>query len=217
MASGIFITFEGSEGCGKSTQIQRLAATLKELGREVLVTREPGGTPVGEEIRHLLQFSKVGDSMTPECELLLFAASRAQLVQEILRPALQAGTTVIADRFMDSTTVYQGVARQIDRGQVMAINRFAVGDCVPDITFLLDLDPKVARERLRHRSRPEQGDDRMERQPHAFYEAVRDGYLRLAETETRRVRVLDASQSEESIASEIRQHLSSAFHGILGD
>jgi dTMP kinase len=215
MARGVFITFEGSEGCGKSTQIKRLADALEARGKEVIVTREPGGTPIGEEIRHLLQFSKVGDAMAPESELLLFAASRAQLVREVLQPALHGGTTVIADRFMDSTTVYQGVARRIDTSQVTAINRFAVGDCVPDITFLLDLDPEVARERLRRRPRPPQGEDRMERQPTEFYDAVRAGYLRLAETEPHRVHLLDGSQSEETIAAEIRQQLGTRFHGIF--
>jgi len=216
MGRGIFISFEGSEGCGKSTQIHRLAGHLRAHSHTVLVTREPGGTPIGEEIRHLLQFSKAGDAMSPECELLLFAASRAQLVRETLLPTLEAGTTVIADRFMDSTTVYQGVARRIDNGQVTAINRFAVGDCMPDITFLLDLDPRIARERLRLRPRPAQGDDRMERQPHDFYDAVRSGYLQLARAEARRVQLIDGSQSEDMIAAEIQQHLETRFHGVFG-
>lgn len=108
MHRGLFITFEGSEGCGKSTQIRQLEARLKQNNIPVLLTREPGGTPIGEEIRHLLQFSKVNANMKPEAELLLFTASRAQIVREVIIPALTAGTTVIADRFMDSTTVYQG-------------------------------------------------------------------------------------------------------------
>jgi len=114
MARGVFISFEGSEGCGKSTQIQRLAERLRAQGRRVLLTREPGGTEIGEQLRHLLQFSKAGHAMTPETELLLFAASRAQLVREVIVPNLTEGAIVLADRFLDSTTVYQGVARRLD-------------------------------------------------------------------------------------------------------
>ena len=145
MPRGLFISFEGSEGCGKSTQIQRLAAHLGGLGKNVLLTREPGGTEIGEHLRELLQFSKAGHAMCAETELLLFTASRAQLVREKIAPALAAGTIVLADRFLDSTTVYQGVARRLDPAQVAAINRFAVGDCLPDLTFILDLEPATRR------------------------------------------------------------------------
>src|SRR5438093_7928702 len=112
MSRGLFITFEGSEGCGKSTQIERLAKRLESAGRRVIVTREPGGTPIGEYIRHLLKFAPAGHAMKPETELLLFAASRAQIVRELIEPALRDGATVIADRLLDSTTVYQGIARK---------------------------------------------------------------------------------------------------------
>lgn len=145
MQRGLFITFEGSEGCGKSTQIRLLAERLGQLGLPVNLTREPGGTPVGEEIRHLLQFSSANTAMTPEAELLLFTASRAQLVREMIEPALAKGVTIISDRFMDSTTVYQGVARAIDPAKVKAINEFAVGACRPDLTFVLDLGCQQAR------------------------------------------------------------------------
>src|SRR4029077_451948 len=128
-----FITFEGSEGSGKSTQAQRLAARLKKLQIPVLVTREPGGTMIGETIRELLQFAPHNSSMTPETELLLFEASRSQLVRETVKPALERGICVIADRFFDSTTVYQGAARDLDRQVLEQLNAFAVGDCVPDI------------------------------------------------------------------------------------
>jgi dTMP kinase len=213
MARGIFITFEGSEGCGKSTQTRRLHSALESGGKQVVMVREPGSTSIGEEIRHLLQFSKSGEAMAPETELLLFTASRAQLVREVLLPALEQGMIVVADRFHDSTTVYQGVARRIDRDTVAMINRFAVGNCLPDITFVLDLDPVLARERLG--GRPSAGDDRMERQPEAFYTAVREGYLRLAEAEPARVQLIDASRDEASIASEIREFLKRRFDGIL--
>lgn len=199
----MFLTFEGGEGCGKSTQIQRLAARLRALGREVVVTREPGGTEIGEELRHLLQFSKAGHAMAPETELLLFAASRAQLVRELIRPALARHAVVVADRFLDSTTVYQGVARRIDPAEVAAINRFAVGDCLPDRTFLLDLDPAEARARLARRERPPGAPDRMESQPPEFYEAVRRGYLALAAREPARIRLLDAKDSVETLERQI--------------
>jgi dTMP kinase len=211
VSRGVFITFEGSEGCGKSTQVRRLAERLQTAGRTVLVTREPGGTPVGEEIRHLLQFHPAGHGMKPETELLLFAASRAQLVREVIEPALAAGTVVIADRFLDSTTVYQGVARALDTDAVRFINGFAVGACRPDVTFILDLDPAVARRRLLRRLRPVDSPDRMEQQPEAFYEAVRVGYQQLAADETVRCVLLDGAVAAADIAARINQVLSERF------
>lgn len=210
---GLFVTFEGSEGCGKSTQIALLVEWLTAAGREPLLVREPGGTAVGEVIRHLLQHAPEGRGMLPEAELLLFAASRAQLVREIIRPALQAGRIVISDRFLDSTTVYQGVARAIPPEQVGEINRFAVGDCLPDMTFVMDMDEQVAMQRLReNRKSPA---DRMESQPMEFYRAVRNGYLQLAADEPERIRVLNAEAPRESIALEIRAHLASTRHALL--
>ena len=132
---GVFISFEGSEGCGKTTQIQRLAARLEAAGQPVLLTREPGGTPLGETIRYLLKYAEEGRDMVPEAELLLFAASRAQLMRRVIEPALQAGQWVIADRFLDSTTVYQGVARRLNPEAVCFINEFAVGERRPNMTF----------------------------------------------------------------------------------
>jgi dTMP kinase len=204
MARGVFISFEGSEGCGKSTQIQRLAERLRERGHRVLLTREPGGTEIGEQLRHLLQHSKAGHTMTPETELLLFTASRAQLVREVIVPALAEGAIVVADRFLDSTTVYQGVARKLDASQVAAINGFAVGEVLPRITFVLDLDPEVARRRMKQRTL---AFDRMESQPDAFYEAVRAGYLALAKANPARVRLVDGAEPVETIASKIWEQL----------
>ena len=200
MAHGLFISFEGSEGCGKSTQIQRLAARLGGMGKSVLLTREPGGTEIGEQLRELLQFSKAGHAMCAETELLLFTASRAQLVREKIAPALAAGTIVLADRFLDSTTVYQGVARRLDPAQVAAINRFAVGDYLPDLTFILDLDPATARARLTARAG---APDRMESQPTTFFDAVRAGYLALAREKDPRFHLLDAARSAEELEAEI--------------
>ncbi len=212
MRRGIFVTFEGSEGCGKSTQIRRLAAWLEERGKSCLTTREPGGTAAGDEIRHLLQHSPKGHGLVPESELLLFAASRAQLVREVILPALDAGQVVVSDRFHDSTTVYQGVARQLPPEKVAEINNFAIGDCVPDVTFLLDMDAGEAFRRLGGRDRPA---DRMESEPPAFYQAVREGYLRAAASEPRRFCVLDASRPADDLALAIRQTLLDRFHGFF--
>ena len=190
--SGLFITFEGTEGCGKSTQIKALAARLQQLGKPVLQTREPGGTSLGEAIRNLLQHDTAGAQMTPEAELLLFAASRAQLTRETILPALAEGRIVLCDRFMDSTTVYQGVARQINHEAVAGLNRFAVGNARPDLTFLIDIDPEVGMQRVRARSNDQL--DRMEREAIEFFQAVRNGYLQLAESEPERFVVLDGAQ-----------------------
>jgi len=196
---GKFITFEGGEGSGKSTHIERLVTRLRQGGYRLLIAREPGGTDVGEQIRHILQYSKNSGSMVPETELLLFCASRAQLVREVIRPALNDGTVVICDRFFDSTTVYQGVGRKIDPDAVAAINRFAVGANLPDLTLVIDLDPRIGLERVRGRELF----DRMENQTLEFYERVRQGYLDLAKLEGRRVKVIDGSQTIEAVAKQI--------------
>ena len=211
MARLPFITFEGSEGCGKSTQTQRLAARLEKLGIPFLITREPGGTPIGESIRDLLQFAPQSAGMTPETELLLFEASRSQLVREVIKPALESGKCVIADRFFDSTTVYQGVARKLDRKIVRQLNAFAVGDCVPDITFLLDVDLTTARARMKGPRRP----DRMEQQSDEFYEEVRDGYQELAKCQRDRVVIVQGGQSPDDIEKQIWATLSSRFPNLM--
>ena len=138
---GIFISFEGVDGCGKSTQIKELRRRLRSLGDKIVLTREPGGTLLGEDIRKILQRTSDTPKIGERAELLLFTASRAQLVDEMLAPALSEGRHVIADRFLDSTTIYQGVARGLDPGTVTQINRFAVGSCMPDVTFLMDIAP----------------------------------------------------------------------------
>src|SRR5688572_6421734 len=148
--AGCFITFEGTEGGGKSTQINLLAARLRERGLTVRTLREPGGTPIGEEIRHTLQHSAQNQAMTAEAELLLMNASRAQLVREVIRPALRAGEIVLCDRFYDSTTAYQGFGRGLDLERVKAIIDFAVGDTRPDLTLLLDV-PEIGRASCRER------------------------------------------------------------------
>ncbi|HSP44870.1 MAG TPA: dTMP kinase [Chthoniobacterales bacterium] len=203
MARGAFITFEGSEGCGKSTQVLRLAARLEQAGVRTLVTREPGGTAIGEKIRHLLQFAPESLAMTPEAEVLLFTASRSQLVREIIEPALAEGTVVISDRFFDSTTVYQGVARKLPPAIVETLNAFAVGTARPDVTFILDVDVETARTRMLRRVRPIAVDDRMEQEPIEFYERVCQGYRALAAREPDRFIVIDGRQSPDAIEREI--------------
>jgi len=200
--AGLFITFEGSEGCGKSTQIRRLAEFLLSVEREVVVLREPGATPIGESIRNLLQYDASASAMTPEAELLLFAASRAQLVREIIRPALARRAVVLCDRFLDSTTVYQGVARALDSGDVSRINDFAVGGTIPDLTLLLDLDASEGCRRAATRKGPA---DRMEQEGESFYEDVRQGYLKLATEHPGRFAVIDGSLDEENVESAIRR------------
>lgn len=193
--NGTFITFEGVEGCGKSTQIERLAARLSRAGRTVRVFREPGGTDIGEQIRHVLQYSKKSAAMKPETELLLFCASRAQLVREVIEPALAQGQVVLCDRFHDSTAVYQGTGRKISPETVAYINRIAVGNCLPDLTIVIDLDPRVGLERARGRELF----DRMENQSLTFFQRVRKGYLELVTREPARVKLIDGTQDIDAV------------------
>ena len=208
MSRAPFITFEGGEGCGKSTQVKRLAARLDALGSNYLVTREPGGTQIGETIRDLLQFNAEARSMTAETELLLFEASRAQLVREVIRPALDRGVIVISDRFYDSTTVYQGAARKLDRAIVEQLNTFAVGECQPDITFVLDVDLATAQSRMNKTARRP---DRMEQQPNEFHEMVRVAYRELAKRESKRVVLIDGSADVDKIDNHIWKTLAERF------
>lgn len=197
--TGLFITFEGTEGCGKSTQIDRLATRLRQEDKVTLQTREPGGTSLGEAIRGLLQNDVTGGEMTAEAELLLFAASRAQLIHESILPALSRGEVVLCDRFMDSTTVYQGIARQIDANAVAFINQFAVGRARPDLTILIDLPPEIGMARVHARGAP----DRIEQEAIGFFEAVRAGYLQLAESEPERFLVFDGCLSIDLLHQQI--------------
>jgi len=216
---GLLITFEGTEGAGKSTQIQLLGARLRELGRTVRVLREPGGTPIGEEIRHTLKHSEANDAMTAEAELLLLNASRAQLVREVIRPALIAGEIVLCDRFYDSTTAYQGHGRQLDLARVKAVIEFAVEGTRPDLTLLLDIPLEVSEARRLSRQRrlldvPRRASkehvklgfneplrDRMEEADRAFFERVHQGFAAIAAAEPKRVRVIDATGSIETVSA----------------
>jgi len=192
MAKSLFITFEGTEGCGKSTQIELLAQRLRALGYRVRELREPGGTPVGEEIRHTLKHSKANVAMTPETELLLMNASRAQLVRETIRPALAGGEIVLSDRFYDSTTAYQGYGRGLDLPLVKSVIDFAVGDTRPNLTLLLHVTPEISAERLLSRqSTLPFIRDRMEEGDRNFFARVAKGYEAIAAAEPDRVRVVD--------------------------
>ena len=215
MSRGAFITFEGSEGCGKSTQAKRLATRLEETGVPVLLTREPGGTAIGEKIRDLLQFAPEGFAMAPETELLLFQASRSQLVREIIRPALEQGSVVISDRFFDSTTVYQGVARKLEPGIVAKLNDFAVGP-----TARTDF---CARGEYRNGARAaccgacaQSGRSiGWSRSRSEFYERVCEGYRELARREPARIRLLDGAHSPDEIENEIWREVSERFPALV--
>jgi dTMP kinase len=202
------ITFEGSEGCGKSTQMNPLAARLEKCGIAAAVFREPGGTAIGEAIRHLLQHSDENHAMTPETELLLLEASRSQLVREKIQPALQRGEWVICDRFFDSTTIYQGAARHLDPELVKKLNAFAIGNCVPDLTFVIDIDRAIAQSRLGNRKKIR---DRMEEESDEFHQRVIRPYRELAKNESKRVVLIDGRMSIDVIENEIWRALSTRF------
>jgi len=199
--TGKLISFEGSEGSGKSTQIARLAARFQKTRREVVSTREPGGTEIGEQIRNIIVHNSKGDEMCAETELLLFAAARAQVVREVIAPALMRGAIVLSDRFLDSSTVYQGIARNLAADPVAHVNRFAVGNVMPDLTIVIDVPTKVSLARLKRRA--SDLPDRMERENVDFYKKVRDGYLVLAKSMPERIVVVDGTKTEDAIEKSI--------------
>ncbi len=205
---GRFITFEGTEGSGKSTQISLLTNRLRLSGYTVRTIREPGGTPIGEEIRHTLKHSRDNAAMTAEAELLLMNASRAQLVREIIRPALAAGEIVLSDRFYDSTTAYQGYGRGLELSLVKSVIDFAVGETRPDLTLLLLVPAEISRVRLlaRQATLPFMR-DRIEEADQAFFERVEEGYRAIAAVETKRIKTISASGTIQELESEIWQAL----------
>ncbi len=199
---GTFITFEGPEGSGKTTQAKRLVERLQGEGRDVVYTREPGGTKTGEAIRQILQYDAAGEPIADECEVLLFAASRAQLVRAVILPALERGAWVISDRFADSTTVYQGYGRGFSVEDMLTINAFAIGQAVPDLTILLDVTVTSGFERLAKRTKQENTKkDRIEQEARAFHERVRQGYLDLAARWPERFQRLDGVASPDEVAA----------------
>ena len=201
---GLFITLEGTEGSGKSTQVPLLVERLCEWGHTVRVFREPGGTPIGEEIRHTLKHSHANAAMTAEAELLLMNASRAQLVREVIRPALARGEIILCDRFYDSTTAYQGYGRQLDLATVRQIINLAVGSTRPDLTLFLKVSPTVSEERLRSRQATMPFiRDRIEEADRAFFERVAYGYDEIAAAEPQRIQIINAAGPIAEIQSAI--------------
>ena len=200
-STGKLISFEGSEGSGKSTQISRLAAHLQKSGRDVISTREPGGTEIGEQIRNIIVHNSKGEEMCAETELLLFTAARAQLVREVIAPALVEGKIVLSDRYLDSSTVYQGIGRNLAADPVNQINRFAVGNVMPDLTIVIDVPTEVSLSRLKQRA--SDLPDRMERENIDFYKKVREGYLVLAKGMAERFIVVDGTKTEDAIEKKI--------------
>lgn len=211
-ARGKFLTFEGPEGAGKSTQAAMLIKKLEERGIEVMYTREPGGTRLGEAIRGVLQYNEAGEPPCPECEVLLFEASRAQLVRQVILPALERGAWVISDRFADSTTAYQGYGRNFGAEMMQTINNFATMNLQPDMTLLMDINVSLGMQRCAKRQvgRKEQY-DRIESEEISFHEKVRRGYLALAERFPGRIRTVDAMRSPDAVAEEIWSLVSHAF------
>lgn len=193
---GKFITFEGLDGTGKSTQVRKLAAALRKLGHKVVETREPGGTPTGERIRRVLLDSETA-GLSPQAEMALMFASRAQHIAEVIEPALERGDIVLCDRFTDSTEAYQGSGRRLGSAAVLELHRVLCGDLQPDLTILLDSNPAASVSRARRRNRRAargQGDEnRFEQETRAFFVRVREGYFAIAKRERQRVLVIDAS------------------------
>lgn len=214
MIHGRFITFEGPEGGGKSTQARRLAERLKSEGYGLVTTREPGGTRTGEAIRNIVQHDSTNENIYAETEVLLFASSRAQLVNQVIKPELERGNWVVSDRFYDSSVAYQGYGRGFDPRLIKSISLFAVGQCIPDLTFLLDIEVIEGFRRLRARvnqSGQIGNRDRMEREDQEFHERVRQGYLAIAKKEPERIIVLDGLKDEETISKIVYDLVYSKF------
>lgn len=210
-----FISFEGSESCGKSTQIEKVSAWLTAKNQTVITLREPGGTALGECVRDLLKHHPAGEGMEPESELLLFAASRAELVRKKIKPSLASGYWVICDRFLDSTTIYQGLARHLNPADVAQINQFAVGTCLPSLTLILDLSAQEAYTRMQERAHADQVSDRMENEPLDFYHAVVEGYRHLAQDQPERVKLVPASGTREEVFNSLIKEICHAFPCLL--
>jgi dTMP kinase len=208
----MFISFEGADGAGKSTQAARLIERLNAAGRQALYVREPGGTPVGEELRRIL---KSGGNIGPRTELLMFEAARAELVEKVIRPALEGGQVVVADRFADSSVAYQAYGRGLPVQEVQALNRAATGGLAPDLTLLLDLPYEAAAARSSGRDRtgqapagaPGQARRRFEDAPADFHRRVVEGYRAIARAEPKRWAVIDATKPEDDVAEEVWAHV----------
>jgi dTMP kinase len=197
----LFITFEGGEGAGKSTQIRMLAATLRASGHEVVVTREPGGSPGAEAIRHVV-LSGAAEPFGPQMEAVLFAAARADHIDRTIRPALERGAVVLSDRFVDSSRVYQGVTGGLERSFMETLERATVEDMMPDLTLILDIDPEEGMRRAGARRGTSEA-DRFEKEGLSLHRRRRKAFLEIAKSEPKRCKVIDASKTAEKIAAEI--------------
>lgn len=201
--TGLFVSFEGGEGVGKSTQIRLLTERLRERGHAVTASREPGGTPGAEAVRHVLLDQAAAESFGPATEAMLFAAARNDHVEQVIRPALARGEIVVVDRFMDSTRVYQGMSGDLDPGFVASLERVAVHGTVPDLTIILDLDPETGLERAHARRTKGQPRDRFEKETVAVHEARRRAFQAIAEAEPLRCRLVDASGDADDVAETV--------------
>lgn len=201
----LFITFEGLDGAGKSTQIERLSQRLHKMGKPLVMTREPGGTEIGDHLRALL-LDPTQTHLSPETEVLLYAASRAQLLHEVIRPSLSLGKMVICDRYVDASLAYQGAGLGVGVEKVTAVNGFATGQLEPDLTFLFDLPVEVGLLRLQQ-SRTQTPMDRIERRGDEYFNRVRNEFLRIARDNPHRVIVIDATRSQMDLEQEIWQHI----------
>lgn len=204
--SGLFVTFEGIDGCGKSTQLAKAAGKLRSESHDIVVTREPGGTPLAEKIRSLVMDAEHGD-MCDECEVMLYLAARAQHVNEVVAPALERGAIVLCDRFQEAMFAYQGYGRGIDMSRLVSMNAYAGGGVVPGLTFIFDIPVAVSLERLKASGKDP---DRLESNPPEFFERVRSGYLRIAHEHPERVRLLDGTRSVEKLADEVSGYILAA-------
>ena len=203
----MFITFEGIDGCGKSTQVSRFVATLKKIGISSVVTKEPGGTEIGKAIRKILLHVD-NTHIVPLAELFLYAADRAQHVNEVIKPALEAGKWVVCDRYFDATTVYQGIVLGQNEKLIEQLNREAILGCQPDITFLLDCPAEVGLERIEKRDKNDKKKDRFERKTLDFHIKIRYGYLTLANKHKDRFKIIDSTLPEDQVERKIREIIS---------
>lgn len=211
-SGGCFITFEGPEGAGKTTHIRQLGEWFTGAGRECILTREPGGTEIGEDLRRILKHHQGTHPIADPAEVLLFAACRAQHVHEVIRPAMARGAVVLCDRFIDSTVAYQGYARGLDLDFIRRLNDFAIGDCRPDLTLLLDISSEESAERTLRRGESLLIEDRIEAETRAFHRRVRDGFLRIAHDEPGRVKKIDAAPP----MAEVHQRILEIVRHALG-
>ena len=203
MKKGLFITFEGIDGCGKSTQIAKAAEYLKEKGISLIVTREPGGTPLGEKIRELI-LSPQNSEMKNSCELLLYLSARAQHVEEKIKPALEKGITVLCDRYQEATLAYQGFGRGYPLNLLQKLNAFATGGLVPSKTFIFDITVECAFDRMKKSGK---APDRLEKNSKEFYRKIREGYLALASAHPKRIKLIQGEKSVDEIFLEVKKDL----------